>query len=107
MTKEEFLQRLEIAKAWAEGKKVRRKAVIGGYGAWHTLNNFSISYIRGINFFDDRVEFELVREPKVIWVNEYTGGEQVAHSSKEMALGGVIPGVIRTAIRYIEDMTDE
>ena len=104
MTKEEFLARLEIAKAWIEGKKVRRRPVGCGSAAWQTIR-FPDLYV--LIFLDDRFEFELVREPKVIWVNEYPEGDPAAHTLKENALKHALPEVVRKAVRFIEDMTNE
>ena len=106
MTKEEFLQRLEIAKAWAEGKKVIRQSIHNDK-AWRELNEFSEGRADNINFFDPTYNFRLKCEPKVIWVNEYPGDGPAAHTSKEHALKWALSDVVRIAVRYVEDMTDE
>ena len=106
MTKEEFLDRLEIARAWAEWKRVERQSTYNDM-TWRELSEFSEGRSDNINFFDPTYNFRLRREPKVIWVNEYAGGERVLHSSKERAIKLATMNVVRTAVRYVEDMTNE
>lgn len=47
------------------------------------------------------------REPKVIYVNEYTTGEHIGHGSAEAATSWDGPYVVRKAVKYREVIEDE
>ena len=57
----------------------------------------------------DIIAFRVVKEyvePKVIWVNEYTGGLHFGHDTEEKARKEGRPHATRIAVKYVEAIAD-
>lgn len=58
---------------------------------------------------EDIIAFRVVKlyvEPKVIWVNEYTGGLHFGHDTEEKARKEGRPHATRIAVKYVEAIAD-
>jgi hypothetical protein len=102
MTYENAKDFLPIVQAMAEGKKVRFKNHIGRWV--HLQHGENISMER------DPADYEIVREPRVVWLNEYPDGSygnncRIACDTQEQADRFKVEGRIacRKFIEVIEE----
>ncbi len=92
-------EKIEVMQAFLRGQEIQVMSLEGLSDAeWH--NHPAPVWSWGI--CDYRIK---PREPRVIWVNEYYGQDDVVHDNEESAIRGAARNSYapkRTAVKYIE-----